>query len=318
MQLYLQNKSFSAPTFGSAINSRAFACGEYRYGMNGQEKDDELAGTYAAEYWQYDSRLGRRWNVDPVVKVWQSGFIAFRNNPLIFIDPKGDDDIFNNKGKYLGSTSEGNLIRVITDNISYENTISNLNSNTRILTDLDYKIDNTDNINLLINVATYYASFANIENEITASHENDNYHVAFYSPSKDDFGIVIDKETGKINQSLNHSKNFINIWVHEKKHQDNPATYEPLGHVEAILTQVEHPTWKETTPGFRNSHAAYVSNLLNEAISIGVGLSDLNSKIDKVNNSDIGSFYYYNENENKVGFSIILETAPVNGQKSDN
>ena len=43
----------------------------YRFGFNGQELDNELSGkgnSYTAEYWQYDSRLGRRFNVDPVVK----------------------------------------------------------------------------------------------------------------------------------------------------------------------------------------------------------------------------------------------------------
>ena len=34
----------------------------YRYGFNTQEKDDDVfIGAYTAEYWEYDSRLGRRW-----------------------------------------------------------------------------------------------------------------------------------------------------------------------------------------------------------------------------------------------------------------
>ena len=42
--------------------------GGYRYGFQNQEKDDEIKGegiSYTAEYWEYDSRLGRRWNLDP-------------------------------------------------------------------------------------------------------------------------------------------------------------------------------------------------------------------------------------------------------------
>ena len=41
----------------------------YRYGFNGQEKDNEVYGegnSYTAEFWEYDPRLGRRWNCDPV------------------------------------------------------------------------------------------------------------------------------------------------------------------------------------------------------------------------------------------------------------
>ena len=105
MQTYHQNKSFSAPTFGSAINSRAFASEGYRFGMNGQEKDDELAGTYSAEYWKYDARLGRRWNVDHIDKPWESSYATFANNPIFFIDPNGDNagDFYNKDGQHLGS-----------------------------------------------------------------------------------------------------------------------------------------------------------------------------------------------------------------------
>jgi hypothetical protein len=42
----------------------------YPFGFNGQEKDNEVYGegnSYTAECWQYDPRLGRRWNLHPVV-----------------------------------------------------------------------------------------------------------------------------------------------------------------------------------------------------------------------------------------------------------
>ncbi len=63
-----------------------------RYGFNGQEKDDEIAqGIYTAEFWEYDSRLGKRWNTDPVVKPWESSYACFNNNPINMVDPNGDD-----------------------------------------------------------------------------------------------------------------------------------------------------------------------------------------------------------------------------------
>ncbi|MDA3891191.1 MAG: hypothetical protein PF517_05950, partial [Salinivirgaceae bacterium] len=44
---------------------------EYRFGFGGQEKDDEITGNsgthYTAAFWEYDTRIGRRWNVDPVI-----------------------------------------------------------------------------------------------------------------------------------------------------------------------------------------------------------------------------------------------------------
>lgn len=66
----------------------------YKYGQNGQEQDRELnENIYTAEYWQYDARLGRRWNVDPLTKYWQSGYACFNNNPIVFADPTGLDGV---------------------------------------------------------------------------------------------------------------------------------------------------------------------------------------------------------------------------------
>ena len=65
----------------------------YRYGFNGQEKSDEVnedGNSYTAEFWQYDARIGRRWNLDPKPTVGISQYSAFSNNPISFIDIKGD------------------------------------------------------------------------------------------------------------------------------------------------------------------------------------------------------------------------------------
>jgi hypothetical protein len=56
----------------------------YRFGFNGQEKDDEVSGSgnsNTAEYWQYDTRLGRRWNVD-IEGQFHSPYLALGNNPI--------------------------------------------------------------------------------------------------------------------------------------------------------------------------------------------------------------------------------------------
>jgi len=66
----------------------------YRYGFNGQEKSDDIKGegnSYTAEFWEYDPRIGRRWNVDPVTKEFESPYAAFSNNPIWFVDANGAD-----------------------------------------------------------------------------------------------------------------------------------------------------------------------------------------------------------------------------------
>jgi hypothetical protein len=67
----------------------------YRFGFNGQEKVNEIAGVgnhNTAEFWEYDTRLGRRWNLEPLIKEmpWLSPYSVLENNPNIYIDKDGD------------------------------------------------------------------------------------------------------------------------------------------------------------------------------------------------------------------------------------
>ena len=66
----------------------------YRFGFQNQEKDNEVKGegnSYTAEFWQYSPRNGMRWNIDPVVKPFESSYASFGNNPIWRVDPNGDD-----------------------------------------------------------------------------------------------------------------------------------------------------------------------------------------------------------------------------------
>jgi hypothetical protein len=80
--------------FGMMQEGRKFVGGMgYRWGMNGQEKVDEIKGSgnhYTAMFWEYDSRLGRRWNQDPKPNPSISNYTAFANNPIWYSDPLGD------------------------------------------------------------------------------------------------------------------------------------------------------------------------------------------------------------------------------------
>src|SRR5690606_14249008 len=65
---------------------------DYRFGFNGQEKVNEIAGIgnhNTVLFWEYDTRLGRRWNLDPVDQIGISNYAAFANNPIWFDDPLG-------------------------------------------------------------------------------------------------------------------------------------------------------------------------------------------------------------------------------------
>ena len=83
--------------FGMAMPGRSYsAVSGYRYGFNGQEKSTEVnESSYTAEFWQYDSRIGRRWNVDPMPTVGISVYSTFFNNPILMSDIMGDTSIVN-------------------------------------------------------------------------------------------------------------------------------------------------------------------------------------------------------------------------------
>ncbi len=78
--------------FGWGQPGRSFQSNEYRFGFNGMEKDDEVSGngnSYTAPFWQFDPRLGTRWNPDPITYPWQGAYSCFNNNPILYSDPLG-------------------------------------------------------------------------------------------------------------------------------------------------------------------------------------------------------------------------------------
>ncbi len=95
---------------------RNYNAPDYRFGFNGMEKDDEITGVtgshYTSTFWEYDSRLGRRWNIDPVVKPWISPYASYGDNPILFVDPFGDDwfvagqDIKDDEGEILSTKGD--------------------------------------------------------------------------------------------------------------------------------------------------------------------------------------------------------------------
>lgn len=99
--------------FGMMQEGRQFVGGiGYRYGFGSQETDNEVSGrgnSYTAEFWQYDSRLGRRWNVDPVLREYMSPFHVNYLSPISISDPNGADGIFKHKRYKVEAGEDGNV-----------------------------------------------------------------------------------------------------------------------------------------------------------------------------------------------------------------
>jgi hypothetical protein len=65
----------------------------YAFGFGGQLMNNEVKGlgnSYTAHFWEYDSRIGRRWNLDVRPTPGLSLYSAFNNNPILNSDPLGD------------------------------------------------------------------------------------------------------------------------------------------------------------------------------------------------------------------------------------
>jgi hypothetical protein len=93
--------------FGMELPNRTFSAGAYDFGFNTQMESPEiLAGHTTALYWEYDGRIGRRWELDPVVKVWESGYAVNSCNPILMVDPLGNADYVNAAGVKIGTDGD--------------------------------------------------------------------------------------------------------------------------------------------------------------------------------------------------------------------
>lgn len=98
--------------FGSIMPGRNYSSGDYRYGFNSMEKDDEIKSITGSSYdfgaRMYDPRIGRWMSIDPQFHKqpgW-STYKSFLNNPIKYVDPDGEVeyDVFALHDKKSGKT----------------------------------------------------------------------------------------------------------------------------------------------------------------------------------------------------------------------
>jgi hypothetical protein len=105
------------PLFSSAVCS-VWDKG-HRFGFGGHEKDNEVSGEgnhLAFGDYGYDTRLGRRWNIEPYIKKYpsHSSYLVFANNPILYADPDGKDIIV--LGNSSGARGTGHGAILVGDN----------------------------------------------------------------------------------------------------------------------------------------------------------------------------------------------------------
>jgi hypothetical protein len=85
----------------------------YSFLFNGQESDNETfnsaGASYTAQFWQYDSRIGRRWNLDPRPNPSTSYYATFAGNPVWYSDPLGDIGKYKHRKYTINTDDKGNV-----------------------------------------------------------------------------------------------------------------------------------------------------------------------------------------------------------------
>lgn len=95
--------------FGQSMPGRSYTSGNYRYGFNGKENDNEVKGNgnsvdFGARI--YDPRLGRWLSLDPLQEKYPalSPYNFCANNPILFIDPDGREIFISYASKVDGKS----------------------------------------------------------------------------------------------------------------------------------------------------------------------------------------------------------------------
>ncbi len=229
------------------INLGYFSSGSYRYGFNGMEKDDDLAGGKKGMSYDFGARLynpglGRWLAVDPLATKYPNlspyNFVA--NNPTMFIDPDGkviklagnysfikktfndlqaltNDDLSIKRvdGEYIISISESNTVNCDKDLKSGANLVKNL-----IKTDVTVKI------------TTGESNTADADNESDAiGGKGTGTHITYNSNS----------EVGNIDVKGNKKRDAKIGLGHELAHAELNA----LGEKDLTKTNVNNPDSKK-------------------------------------------------------------------------
>ena len=253
MQKPLQNIALSLNPFGSSMMGWKNEEFGYSFGFNGQEKVDEINGLgnhNTALNWEYDTRLGRRWNLDPVIKEWRSGNDAFNNNPIKNIDVNGNDDIFYADGRFKERTKNGTSVKIL---VGKEEVLFS-----------EFSKEKNHN-QACAQIVKHYSKSAGINNSLVSK--------VGVSPSTKGVaqstqeGIWVQTKGGA-SQIMDNYNDFVNVLVREKYHVKNGDTKVAKGkytfeqHLAVYDQQLTDPTFENTSNGFKMIIAGNIASYL--------------------------------------------------------
>lgn len=277
--------------FGMPMPQQQFEAGEnkYHYGFNGQEKTKEISpGHYTARYWEYDARLARRWNEDPVIKPSQSGYVVLSNNPVAHVDPHGDDDYFSAKGELVKQTEKGSNI--------YVN-----NGKGRDIPFHGLSLETSEERFAAKKILAYYGEKVGLktttESEtpliaklilpywIDPVQDMQGEEESIYLEGGGEFGVrygavgssalmsthIINNSISllyEIDPLLTNYHNLMSTLWHESQHRTRSESNVPLAHAQILIDQMNRPDFYKATLKYRTIKYEYALKYLKQATAI--------------------------------------------------
>lgn len=230
-------------------------------------------------YWEYDTRLGRRWNRDHVVKPWQSPYATFSGNPIWKIDPNGDDDYFNRDGTFAYSTETGTRVMIVPQSAkgSKEQTFIGFAT-----------LHSAENRKAVSNIATYYAEKIGAKGPVGLKKNSDEKE-GKTAPAFTTSGVIYLNTLGGLSKFLNDAENFKEILTHEKDHQDGKGNDKySWNHLDIYMNLIESTEFKNNKDGdFKaatvGGAADMLQKLASEELNTTGGVSKTESYRDRLN-----------------------------------
>ena len=266
---------------------------DHRYGLNLYDFGTRM----------YDPALGEWISVDPLNEddPSTSPYAYCKGDPINRLDPNGMDDYFDNNGIFIKHTNDNDNILIASGN-SFLN-IKNIDFNKRYET--------------LSNIGNYYLSQLdqNIKLKIEHTGGDNPISAGMANIKGTENYIFIIGQDGKVNGEYGIASNLINSFYHETTYRYNNITLDgPIGEVNAVLLQTQHPSWNKVSESFAYSQASYAASQLNKAMEDKSYDKSIDFYIKSLNNAFAGLCTFSVVN-NKVIVSNLLKEIVIYGTK---
>jgi RHS repeat-associated protein len=251
--------------FGFPIKERAGVKLDYRYGFNGQEKDNEIYG-YSAMlnflFRMYDARLGRFWAIDPLSKQYpyNSTYAFAENSPIAFGELEGLERYFAASGVYLGQNGTSHQIRIMNAGAQYQQSkpVDYLTDNSvpfHSASESAQKAVATTMYNVLTNPFPLKEMNVNSKGGGTAASTSpDNHGKMTIYPNATNQGEYIN----------DNYYNQLNVWAHESYHKTNNLSGDGFSEFKVNISQIEHWSFTKTTGIYKEYLAGVMNSNLQE------------------------------------------------------